>query len=344
MVAIKHMVSHVYTICFIMIRIDNFWIFSKLFVYFILTIMCKHQGSCHGRLLDPPGRSTMWRLGYPTPSNYDDNQLYCGGKYRQWLTYGGMCGPCGDSWGESDNGKYPRPNEAGGKYGTGLIGRSYEQGSTINSLVQLTASHLGFFEFQLCPTNNKTIRSNDICFTSHPIQIKGRSDFRYYVDQGSVTYNISLELPEDLVCDQCVFLWRYQTGNSYGKCLNGSRLLGCGPQEEFRGCADVRIFRKTPSTITVSNNYISSVCNSATSVFVENNQQCKNFENIFVSFDEICKNKSISSKLSCFSYKLQTFDLLKKCKETASVLTNLMKSCASPEMPPWKGAKCKYTQ
>jgi len=33
----------------------------------------------HGRLLEPPGRSSMWRRGFNTPINYDDNQLFCGG-------------------------------------------------------------------------------------------------------------------------------------------------------------------------------------------------------------------------------------------------------------------------
>ena len=33
----------------------------------------------HGRLTDPPSRSTMWRYGYDTPINYMDNQLFCGG-------------------------------------------------------------------------------------------------------------------------------------------------------------------------------------------------------------------------------------------------------------------------
>ena len=33
----------------------------------------------HGRLLEPPSRSSAWRLGFNTPPNYDDNQLFCGG-------------------------------------------------------------------------------------------------------------------------------------------------------------------------------------------------------------------------------------------------------------------------
>ncbi len=35
--------------------------------------------SGHGRLLDPPARGTMWRVGFDTPHNYDDNQMNCGG-------------------------------------------------------------------------------------------------------------------------------------------------------------------------------------------------------------------------------------------------------------------------
>ena len=33
----------------------------------------------HGRLIEPPSRSTMWRFGFDTPPNYNDNQLNCGG-------------------------------------------------------------------------------------------------------------------------------------------------------------------------------------------------------------------------------------------------------------------------
>lgn len=33
----------------------------------------------HGRLVEPPSRSSMWRYGFNTPHNYDDNALNCGG-------------------------------------------------------------------------------------------------------------------------------------------------------------------------------------------------------------------------------------------------------------------------
>lgn len=38
---------------------------------------------------------------------------------------------------------------------------------------------------------------------------------------------------------------RYVTGNNWGMCPNGTGLVGCGPQEEFRACADVAIVDST---------------------------------------------------------------------------------------------------
>lgn len=46
-------------------------------VLVVVDLISKIAG--HGMLLDPPGRSSMWRAGFPTPINYDDNSLFCGG-------------------------------------------------------------------------------------------------------------------------------------------------------------------------------------------------------------------------------------------------------------------------
>lgn len=48
-------------------------------------------------------------------------------------------------------------------------------------------------------------------------------------------------LPEGLTCSQCVLQWRYVAGNNWGTCENGTEMVGCGPQEEFRACSDVSI-------------------------------------------------------------------------------------------------------
>lgn len=92
----------------------------------------------HGRLIEPPSRSSAWRFGFNTPHNYNDNELFCGGFAHQ-VSLGGKCGVCGDPW----DAKEPRPNEYGGKYGLGVIVRKYEPGTEITLGVDLTASHLG---------------------------------------------------------------------------------------------------------------------------------------------------------------------------------------------------------
>lgn len=35
--------------------------------------------------------------------------------------------------------------------------------------------------------------------------------------------------------------WRYIAGNNWGMCEDGTGAVGCGPQEEFRACADINI-------------------------------------------------------------------------------------------------------
>lgn len=44
-----------------------------------------------------------------------------------------------------------------------------------------------------------------------------------------------------LICGNCVLQWRYIGGNNWGDCKNGTGAVGCGPQEEFRGCSDITI-------------------------------------------------------------------------------------------------------
>ena len=46
----------------------------------LLTLACLSASVAgHGRLIEPPSRSSMWRYGFDTEPNYQDNQLYCGG-------------------------------------------------------------------------------------------------------------------------------------------------------------------------------------------------------------------------------------------------------------------------
>ncbi|CAM1295113.1 Uncharacterised protein g1196 [Pycnogonum litorale] len=206
----------------------------------IISLLSQVDG--HGRLLDPPGRSSLWRFVKDAPVNYNDNELFCGGFSIQHTKYGGRCGVCGDSWGAGSGGKYPRPNEAGGKYGRGVIVKQYRPGQIIDVLIELTKNHRGHFEFKICPTNSKTKRATDQCLNKYRIPLADGSGFRYPITTArNGFYNIKLRLPDGLKCSRCVLQWRYRNGNNWGICPDGNGRKGCGNQEEFRGCADVRI-------------------------------------------------------------------------------------------------------
>ncbi|XP_005092247.1 uncharacterized protein LOC101851474 [Aplysia californica] len=190
----------------------------------------------HGRLIEPPGRSSMWRYGYNNPINYDDNQLFCGGFDRQWNQNGGLCGVCGDPY----DGQ--RDNEAGGKYANGIIVRNYTEGAIINVYIDLTTSHLGWFEFRLCPNNDIHKPVTQECLDMNLLESpKGYT--RYNISSWeAMVYELQVRLPPGIsTCSQCVLQWKYNAGNSWGCDEDNNCCVGCGPQEQFYGCADIAI-------------------------------------------------------------------------------------------------------
>lgn len=184
----------------------------------------------HGRLLEPPARSSMWRLGFNTPKNYNDNQLNCGGFMNQYLYQNGKCGVCGDPY------QGPKENEAGGRYATGTIARSYKPGQVIDATVEVTADHKGWFEFRLCPNNTVTFE----CLNQHLLTVVG-SGTRFANQGGVGMKRLQIQLPDGLQCSQCVLQWKWHAGNNYGVDPNGQGCIGCGSQEEFYGCSDIAI-------------------------------------------------------------------------------------------------------
>ncbi|GBL98543.1 hypothetical protein AVEN_111652-1 [Araneus ventricosus] len=181
---------------------------SKMAVYspiiVIVVLHCTSLVSGHGRLVEPPSRSSMWRFGFKTKPNYNDNELFCGGYTVQWQRNGGKCGE-------------------------------------IKSVVEITANHRGFFEFKLCPHNDPTTEVTQGCLDQFPLEIADGSGTKYYPSAKTGPFVVHLRLPYHLTCSQCVFQWTYTAGNNWGRCENGTAKVGCGPQETFRGCADVAI-------------------------------------------------------------------------------------------------------
>ncbi|GFY71506.1 chitin-binding type-4 domain-containing protein [Trichonephila inaurata madagascariensis] len=167
----------------------------------------------HAALYEPPGRSSMWRFGFKTPVNDDDAELYCGGITKLWKINKGKCGICGDAWDLPE----PRPNEDGGKYGKGIVVRTYKAGQEFTSTV-------------------------DCFLDQHPVGLADGSGNRYFLKRGiKGNLDIKLKLPNGLKCDRCVLQYHWKAANNWGICEDGKGRMGCGPQEYFRACADIRI-------------------------------------------------------------------------------------------------------
>ncbi|CAG9821461.1 unnamed protein product [Phaedon cochleariae] len=197
----------------------------------------------HGRLIEPPSRASAWRYGFNTPHNYNDHELFCGGFTRQWVKNEGKCGVCGDPW----DSKSPRAHDYGGTYGQGVVVRKYAVGSVISIRVELTASHYGYFEFSVCPNyKNPTQQCLDgnLLRLAKPQENVDHRGVRYFPKDGSKVYEMKYRLPNKS-CDHCLMQWRYIAGNNWGNCPNGTGAVGCGPQEEFRACADIAISGKS---------------------------------------------------------------------------------------------------
>ena len=204
-------------------------LFSSILFCFVTEV------TCHARLIDPPARTSAWRFGFGTPANYNDHETNCGGFSRQWTKNSGKCGECGDAWDLAR----PRPGESGGQYGRGVTVRSYTPGQLIEVRVDVTANHRGHFQFGLCPEN----RDSEACFQRNPVRFEDGSE-KFFIRQGTGTHRVRLRLPAGVTCDTCILQWRYVAGNNWGTCPDGTGKVGCGPQEEFRACADIRITRE----------------------------------------------------------------------------------------------------
>ncbi|GFR75827.1 cell wall integrity and stress response component 4-like [Elysia marginata] len=208
-----------------------------LWILLAVSAMLTPEVEGHGRMMDPPSRNSMWRLGFSNPVNYNDNELYCGGRVTQWARNKGKCGVCGDAY------HAKREHEVGGKYANGIVTRDYRRGDVIDTTIHITANHRGYFEFRLCPVEDAKVEVTQACLDTHILEREDGEGTKYFLPEGKSNqfFNISLRLPPDLTCERCVIQWKYRTGNTWDKNDKGEFCVGCGPQEEFYNCADVTI-------------------------------------------------------------------------------------------------------
>ena len=154
---------------------------------------------------------------------------------------GGKCGICGDAY-DAQVKDHEAPY---GKYANGIIVETYHSGEIIPVSIQITANHKGKFYFHLCPNDNIHQDPTEDCFETTPLSIYPSGESAYVLpDQMSRTYTFQLKLPKDLTCQQCILRWTYRTGNHWGyENGNPKGCLGCGPQEFFKACSDIRIIK-----------------------------------------------------------------------------------------------------
>lgn len=123
----------------------------------------------------------------------------------------------------------PRPHEAGGKYGNGIIVRKYKKASIITIRVELTANHKGHFEFRVCPNNAPHRVATQECLDLYVLRMAKNNnggtygdepvmphETKYYPGVGSKVFETKYRLPQDLTCTQCILQWRYIAGESSG--------------------------------------------------------------------------------------------------------------------------------
>ena len=82
--------------------------------------------------------------------------------------------------------------------------------------VELTTNHWGWFEFKLCPVNDKTRKETQKCMDKYPLHlVDDPKSTKFWIPENSKKKDIftyKVQLPPNVVCSQCVVQWTYRTG------------------------------------------------------------------------------------------------------------------------------------
>lgn len=202
---------------------------------------CAHA---HGYLINPPNRGSAWREDpIKFPAYYQDNGLYCGDSSIMMNSVNqGRCGICGEVWSET------KRLEKGGDLYRGYIVRTYKNTDVIDITYQLTANHLGAFEFRLCNVDNMaTGEATQECLDNLLLEEFGTGkNFimnTNLVDNAQAPVNYRLRIPKGYVCNHCVLQAKWYTTHQCGGPINQETFLNCNykTKQTFVNCADIRI-------------------------------------------------------------------------------------------------------
>ena len=168
----------------------------------------------------------------------------------------------------------PRLHETGHPMAQNETVRNFFPGSSIDVLIQIVANHGGYFNFDICWRDGWNSSETESCFeklrlsgknhtmknsTENTVNRDGSDQddgersslserayaFTYNLDasKGAGIYAMSVDLPENRTCENCVLRWHWKTANNWGACEDGSEAIGCGHQEVYRNCADISVKR-----------------------------------------------------------------------------------------------------
>jgi len=218
--------------------------------YLAAFIFCQvNWASGHGYTWKPVARASAWRKGFNTPIDYTDDEFNCGGYGTQWDINHGKCGICGDPW----NG--PKKMETPGRFATGTIVETYKEGQVMDVEIQVTTNHHGWFEFRICENNDIDKDKDQSCFDKHLLEFEGGGT-RIKIEGGAGLFKYRLRLPKGVTCEQCILQWHWNCASNWGCDKDtGKCCQGCGPQETFWGCSDIKIVAGNPNATTTNRSY-----------------------------------------------------------------------------------------
>ena len=114
--------------------------------------------------------------------------------------------------------------------------------------MDLTANHGGYFEFRLCPINDRKTHATQECFDKNPLLIQDITgeDFKYHIRDRSKQghMNMTVRLPAALSCRHCVMQWRYWTGERLWQ-ISRKQNLGFGQKAWTPAHPNQNIFHST---------------------------------------------------------------------------------------------------
>lgn len=196
----------------------------------LLAVACVlHLDTCegHAHLAYPVARNAYFRELGVGPPEYCEHCKNAGGSGNVAML-DGKHGLCGDPWMESfnDGGEgLGGENYDGGPFDIGVFSPDmyWEGGGLLETRVEVSAHHKGYFQFYLCVRDDKETQPlTQACLNEYKLELHSLQDgisapegeTRYYLDHGEIlSYTMLWKLP-DVSCESCLLQMHWRTSNS----------------------------------------------------------------------------------------------------------------------------------